>query len=88
MLAYFPARTASLVSFREYECSSGRFVAVIVLDLLAFLATGAYAALAFFYVRGGKFAIEVQGDQAVDYFGEAERYFPDNADDDKASLYE
>jgi hypothetical protein len=33
-------------------------------------------------VRRGEFAIEVQGDGQVDYFGEAEKYFPDQQDDE------
>ena len=70
-------------------CHAGRYIAAPVMDTLCFLLLGAYAVISFFYVRSGQFAIEVQADQQVDYFGEAERYFPDaGGDDANANLYE
>ena len=73
----------------EYVCHAGRFIAVVLMDVIAFALLAALAVLSFFYVRRGQFAIEVQADSSVDYFGEAERYFPGDGDaDDKSSLYE
>ncbi len=63
-------------------------MATVLLDLLLTLLWAALAVTSFLYVRRGQFAEEVGGQPAnVDYFGEAERYFPDTAgDDDSASL--
>jgi hypothetical protein len=65
-----------------YACTPGRFVAVAVLDTLLVLLLGAAAVISFFFVKSGHFALEV-AEASVDYFGEAERYFPDAADDGK-----
>ena len=63
-----------------YACTQGRFVAVAVLDVLLALLLGTIAVISFFFVKSGHFVLEV-AEATVDYFGEAERYFPDAADE-------
>ncbi len=70
---------------RKYECTAGRYVAVVVLDMLLAIVLAAFAAVSFFFVQSGQFATEV-AEASVDYFGEAERYFPDNPDTESDSL--
>lgn len=61
---------------------------MVVFDLFLLLLWGALAVFSYLYVRLGHFAAEIMGEgEGVDYFGEAERYFPsDAADNDNDSL--
>ncbi len=68
----------------SYACTPGRFVAVAIMDVLLALLLGAAAVISFFFVKSGHFLLEV-AEASVDYFGEAERYFPDSADDGDAA---
>merc|ERR1711991_846523 len=57
----------------SYECHPGKYLAVVALDVLAFLVAAALAAISFLYVHQGHFSIDMQSDGTVDYFGEAEK---------------
>lgn len=74
-------------STKTYDCDNGGYLAVVLLDVYLFLAWGSMATFSFFYSRKGWFASEISGEQEhVDYFGEAERYFPSDHADDGDSL--
>lgn len=69
-----------------FKCDLQPYIATVVSDAIIMLLWAASAVASFFYVRMGWFAQEVQGEggQGVDYFGEAEKYFPDDHDRDTA----
>lgn len=72
---------------KKYDCDEGGYIAMVLMDLMLLLTWAGLAVFSFFYLRKGWFATEVCGEQEhVDYFGEAERYFPSDQGDDGDSL--
>ncbi len=72
---------------KTYECTEGSYIGTVLVDLWLLLSWVALCVFSYLYVRKGFFAAEVAGEaQHVDYFGEAERYFPSDAAEEEGSL--
>lgn len=70
---------------RTFFCPP-RYIAVVVLDMLLAILLIGYAVVAFFFVKSGRYAVEVAENSSVDYFGEAERYFPSGGSEENEGL--